>query len=76
MKRLHWMIFLLLLTMSMTVVAQNQQAYTDIYKEYTDDPDLRHHEIFVGSVQEGKRFSPDIYAVWCCINILYFCVMC
>lgn len=37
------MISLLLLTMSMTVVAQNQQAtgaYTDIYKEYTDDPDV------------------------------------
>ena len=87
----HILLFVLLLSASMTVVAQEtmpatgatqaqqtmgDETYTDIHKEYTDDPDLRHHEIFVGSVQEGKRFSPDIYAVWCCINILYFCVMC
>ena len=77
------MICLLLLTTAMTVVAQNQQAtgaYTDIYKEYTDDPDVHiftsnidytelAKEITAGCTDDYQRVKA-IYE-WMCKNIDY-----
>jgi len=85
MKIIHSIIYLLLLSTSMTVMAQHQQAtgneaYTDIYKEYTDDPEVHIYtsyidytdlatQITAGCTDDYQRVRA-IYE-WVCKNIDY-----
>ena len=85
MKIIHSIIYLLLLSTSMTVMAQHQQAtgneaYTDIYKEYTDDPEVHIYtsyidytdlatQITAGCTDDYQRLKA-IYE-WVCKNIDY-----